>query len=59
MAVKHKIKWNTEVVNGLCQECNHDTVIITNEQEFEKWTVYSNDLKQQVHGKKRYIHDSE
>ena len=34
MAIKHKIKFNTEVVNGLCPECNQDTVLVSLYQNF-------------------------
>ena len=40
MAIKHKIKFNTEVVNGLCPECNQDTVLVSIVPEFYKCTLY-------------------
>jgi len=55
MAIKHKIKFNTEVVNGLCPECNQDTVLVSVIPEFYRCTLCGNDLKQHVNGKISYI----
>ena len=55
MAIKHKIKFNTEVVNGLCPECNQDTVMVSIVPEFYRCSLCGNDLKQHVNGKISYI----
>ena len=55
MAIKHKIKFNTEVVNGLCPECNQDTLMVSVVPEFFRCTLCGNDLKQHVNGKISYI----
>ena len=55
MAIKHRIKFNTEVVNGLCPECNQDTVLVSVVPEFYRCTLCGNDLKQHVNGKISYI----
>ena len=55
MSIKHKIKFNTEVVNGLCPECNQDTLLVSVVPEFFKCTLCGNDLKQHVNGKISYI----
>ena len=55
MAIKHRIKFNTEVVKGLCPECNQDTVLVSIVPEFYKCTLCGNDLKQHVNGRISYI----
>ena len=51
MSIKHKIKFNTEVVNGLCPECNQDTVMVSIVPEFYRCSLCGNDLKQHVNGR--------
>ena len=55
MAIKHKIKFNTEVVNGLCPECNQDTLMVSVVPDFYRCSMCGNDLKQYVNGKISYI----
>ena len=55
MAIKHKIKFNTEVVKGLCPECNQDTVLVSVVPEFYRCSMCGEDLKQHVNGKISYI----
>ena len=39
MAIKHRIKFNTEVVNGLCPECNQDTILVSVVPEFYRCSL--------------------
>ena len=55
MAIKHKIIFNTEVVKGLCPECNEDTVLVSVVPEFYRCSLCGNDLKQHVNGKISYM----
>ena len=55
MAIKHRIKFNTEVVKGLCPECNEDTILVSVVPEFYRCSLCGNDLKQHVNGKISYI----
>ncbi len=55
MSIKNKIKYNTEVVNGLCPECNQETVLVSVIPEFYRCTLCGNDLRQHINGKISYI----
>ena len=55
MAIKHRIKFNTEVVNGLCSECNQDSVLVSVVPEFYRCSMCGSDLKQHINGKIVYI----
>ena len=44
MAIKHRIKFNTEVVKGLCPECNEDTILVSVVPEFYRCSLCGNDL---------------
>ena len=55
MAIKHRIKFNTEVVNGLCPECNQDTVLVSVVPEFYRCVTCGTDLEQKVNGVIKYI----
>ena len=55
MAIKHKIKFNTEVVNGFCPECSQDTILVSVVPEFYRCSLCGEDLKQHVNGKISYI----
>ena len=55
MAIKHRIKFNTEVVDGLCPECNKNNVLVSVVPEFFRCSLCGNDLKQHVNGKISYI----
>jgi len=55
MAIKHRIKFNTEVVKGLCPECNEDTILVSVVPDFYRCSLCGNDLKQHVNGKISYI----
>ena len=55
MSIKNKIKFNTEVVNGLCPECNQETVLVSVIPEFDRCTLCGNDLRQHINGKISYI----
>ena len=48
MAIKQKIKFNTEVVKGLCPECDQDTLLVSLVPDFFRCTLCGNDLKQHV-----------
>jgi len=55
MAIKHRIKFNTEVVNGICPECAQDTVLVSVVPEIYKCTVCGENLRQHINGKISYI----
>ena len=55
MAIKDRIKFNTEVVKGLCPECNEDTILVSVVPDFYRCSLCGNDLKQHVNGKISYI----
>ena len=55
MAIKQRIKFNTEVVKGLCPECHQDTVLVSVVPDFYRCSMCGNDLKQHVNGKISYI----
>ena len=55
MAIKHRIKFNTEVVNGFCPECSQDTILVSVVPEFYKCTICGDNLKQHINGKIVYI----
>jgi uncharacterized protein (DUF983 family) len=55
MSIKRKIKFNTEVVNGMCPECNQETLLVSVVPEFYRCTLCGEDLKQHVNGKITYI----
>jgi len=55
MAIKQKIKFNTEVVKGLCPECDQDTLLVSLVPDFFRCTLCGNDLKQHVNGKISYM----
>ena len=55
MSIKHRIKFNTEVVNGICPECAQDTVLVSVVPEIYKCTVCGENLRQHINGKISYI----
>ena len=55
MAIKQKIKFNTEVVKGLCPECDQDTLLVSFVPDFFRCTICGNDLKQYINGKISYM----
>ena len=55
MAIKQKIKFNTEVVKGLCPECDQDTLLVSLVPDFFRCTLCGNDLKQHVNGNISYM----
>ena len=55
MSIKHRIKFNTEVVNGICPECAQNTVLVSVVPEFYRCSMCGEDLKQHVNGKISYI----
>jgi len=55
MAIKQKIKFNTEVVKGLCPECDQDTLLVSLVPDFYRCSLCGNDLKQHVNGKISYM----
>ena len=55
MAIKHRIKFNTEVVNGFCPECGQDTILVSVVPEFYRCSMCGSDLKQHINGKIAYI----
>ena len=55
MAIKQKIKFNTEVVKGLCPECEQDAFLVSLVPDFFRCTLCGNDLKQHINGKISYM----
>ena len=55
MSIKHRIKFNTEVVNGVCPECAQDTVLVSVVPEIYKCTICGENLRQHINGKISYI----
>ena len=55
MGIKKTIKFNTEVVNGVCPECNQDTLLVSVVPEMYKCTVCGENLRQHINGKISYI----
>ena len=55
MGINKTIKFKTEVVNGVCPECNQDTLLVSVVPEFFKCTLCGNALKQHVNGKISYM----
>jgi|TARA_R100000008_G_C3553639_1_gene151913 uncharacterized protein (DUF983 family) len=55
MGIKKTIKFKTEVVNGVCPECNQDTLLVSVVPEMYKCTVCGENLRQHVNGKISYI----
>jgi len=49
-----RMKWVTEIVNGVCPECSEETVLISI-ADFYKCTRCGADLEQKVNGKISYI----
>ena len=55
MGIKKTIKFKTEVVNGVCPDCNQDTLLVSVVPEMYKCTVCGENLRQHVNGKISYI----
>jgi ribosomal protein S27E len=55
MAIKHKIKFNTEVVHGVCPTCDQDSILVSVVSEIYKCTICGDNLRQHVNGKIIYI----
>ncbi|MBC8308630.1 MAG: hypothetical protein H8E55_74385 [Pelagibacterales bacterium] len=55
MVNKQKIKFTTEVVRGLCPECEQNTVLVSFVPDFFRCTLCGNDLKQHINGKISYL----
>ena len=55
MGIKKTIKFKTEVVNGVCPECNQDTLLVSVVPEMYKCTVCGENLRQHINGKISYI----
>ena len=55
MAIKHKIKFNTEVVHGVCPTCDQDSILVSVVSEIYKCTICGDNLKQHINGKIAYI----
>ena len=49
-----RMKWVTELVNGVCPECVRETVLVSVDQ-FYRCTRCGSDLEQKVNGKISYI----
>ena len=55
MGIKKTIRFKTEVVNGVCPECNQETLLVSVVPEMYKCTVCGENLKQHINGKISYI----
>ena len=55
MGIKKTIKFKTEVVNGVCPECNQEALLVSVVPEMYKCTVCGENLRQNVNGKISYI----
>ena len=50
MSIKHRIKFNTEVVNGKCPDCRQDTILVSVVPEFYRCSLCGEDLIQHIIG---------
>ena len=55
MGIKKTIRFKTEVVNGVCPECNEDTLLVSVVPELYKCTICGENLRQHINGKISYI----
>tara|TARA_R100000908_G_C3608493_1_gene59948 strand:- start:86 stop:316 length:231 start_codon:yes stop_codon:yes gene_type:complete len=55
MSIKRTIKFKTEVVNGVCPNCDEDTLLVSVVPEIYKCTVCGESLRQHINGKISYI----
>jgi len=55
MGIKKNIRFKTEVVNGVCPECNQETLLVSVVPEMYKCTVCGENLRQHINGKISYI----
>ena len=52
---KKSIKIHTEIVNGICPECEEYTMLVGVTRRFYRCMTCGNDLEQHVNGKITYI----
>ena len=55
MSIKKTIKFKTEVVNGVCPNCDEDTLLVSVVPEIYKCTICGENLRQHINGKISYI----
>ena len=55
MATKKSYKIPTEIVNGICPECEEYTMLVGVTRTFYRCMTCGSDLKQHVNGKISYI----
>ena len=55
MGIKKTIKFKTEVVIGVCPECNQEALLVSVVPEMYKCTVCGENLRQHVNGEISYI----
>tara|TARA_R100000988_G_scaffold96262_1_gene62925 strand:- start:450 stop:680 length:231 start_codon:yes stop_codon:yes gene_type:complete len=55
MGIKNTIRFKTEVVGGVCPECNEDTILVSVVPEIYKCTICGENLRQHINGKISYI----
>jgi len=55
MSIKRTIKFKTEVVNGVCPNCDEDTLLVSVVPEIYKCTICGDNLRQHINGKISYI----
>jgi len=55
MSIKRTIKFKTEVVNGVCPNCDEDTLLVSVVPEIYKCTICGENLRQHINGKISYI----
>ena len=49
------IKFHTEIVNGICSECEEYTMVVRITRKFYRCMSCGSDLEQHVHGKISYL----
>jgi len=55
MSIKRTIKFKTEDVNGVCPNCDEDTLLVSVVPEIYKCTICGENLRQHINGKISYI----
>ena len=55
MSIKRTIKFKTEVVNGVCPNCDEDTLLVSVVPEIYKCPICGENLSQHINGKISYI----
>ena len=56
MSVKNKIRFKTEIVNGVCPTCEEQSILVSLACDHYRCTTCGSDLEQKVNGVISYIH---